>query len=251
MSKHLQQLLLELGLQRIAAVLDDELGRAAAEATPVTELLQRLLSLENDARTERRAERRIKEAKLPDRKLLADFDFDFQKNIDKRQIMDLATLEFAKRKQGLVFAGNSGTGKSHIAKALLLIGCRQNYRCRYVTAATMLKELLAGRADNSLDKKLKSFLAPEILLIDEVGFDRLEQHDAANACLFHKVIDGRYCKASTIITTNIDFKQLGDYLGDPVITTATVDRMIHHSIIISIEGPSWRLHESRQLNSAK
>jgi DNA replication protein DnaC len=249
MSNHLQQLFLELGLQRIAAVLDDELGRAATEATPVTELLQRLLSLENDARTERRAERRIKEAKLPDRKLLADFDFDFQKNIDKRQIMDLATLEFAKRKQGLVFAGNSGTGKSHIAKALLLIGCRQNYRCRYVTAATMLKELLAGRADNSLDKKLKSFLAPEILLIDEVGFDRLEQHDAANACLFHKVIDGRYCKASTIITTNIDFKQLGDYLGDPVITTATVDRMIHHSIIISIEGPSWRLHESRQLNS--
>jgi DNA replication protein DnaC len=249
MSNHLQQLFLELGLQRIAAVLDDELGRAATEATPVTELLQRLLSLENDARTERRAERRIKEAKLPDRKLLADFDFDFQKNIDKRQIMDLATLEFAKRKQGLVFSGNSGTGKSHIAKALLLIGCRQNYRCRYVTAATMLKELLAGRADNSLDKKLKSFLAPEILLIDEVGFDRLEQHDAANACLFHKVIDGRYCKASTIITTNIDFKQLGDYLGDPVITTATVDRMIHHSIIISIEGPSWRLHESRQLNS--
>jgi DNA replication protein DnaC len=251
MSKHLQQLFLELGLQRIAAVLDDELGRAAAEATPVTELLQRLLSLENDARTERRAERRIKEAKLPDRKLLADFDFDFQKNIDKRQIMELATLEFAKRKQGLVFAGNSGTGKSHIAKALLLIGCRQNYRCRYVTAATMLKELLAGRADNSLDKKLKSFLAPEILLIDEVGFDRLEQHDAANACLFHKVIDGRYCMGSTIITTNIDFKQLGDYLGDPVITTATVDRMIHHSIIISIEGPSYRLHESRRLNSTK
>lgn len=251
MSKHLQQLFLELGLQRIAAVLDDELGRAAAEATPVTELLQRLLNLENDARIERRAERRIKETKLPDRKLLADFDFDFQKNIDKRQIMELATLEFAKRKQGLVFAGNSGTGKSHIAKALLLIACRQNYRCRYVTAATMLKELLAGRADNSLDKKLKSFLAPEILLIDEVGFDRLEQHDAANACLFHKAIDGWYCKASTIITTNIDFKQLGDYLGDPVITTATVDRMIHHSIIISIEGPSWRLHESRQLNSAK
>ena len=119
MSKHLQQLFLDLGLQRIAAVLDDELGRAAAEATPVTELLQRLLSLESDARMERRAERRIKEAKLPDRKLLADFDFDFQKNIDKRQIMELATLEFAKRKQGLVFAGNSGTGAAtHMSSVL-------------------------------------------------------------------------------------------------------------------------------------
>jgi len=247
----LKQLILELGLHRIAAVLDDELGRAVAEATPMSELLLRLFTLENDARTERRAERRIREARLPDRKLLADFDFDFQKSLDKRQVMELATLEFARRRQGLVLAGNSGTGKSHIAKALLLIGCRQDLRCRYVTAATMLKELLAGLADNSLDKKLKLFLAPDILLIDEVGFDRLEQRDAANACLFHKVIDGRYCKGSTIITTNIDFKQLGDYLGDPVITTATVDRMIHHSIIISIQGPSWRLHESRQLNSAQ
>jgi len=247
----LKQLILELGLHRIAAVLDDELGRAVAEATPMSELLLRLFTLENDARTERRAERRIREARLPDRKLLADFDFDFQKSLDKRQVMELATLEFARRRQGLVLAGNSGTGKSHIAKALLLIGCRQDLRCRYVTAATMLKELLAGLADNSLDKKLKLFLAPDILLIDEVGFDRLEQRDAANACLFHKVIDGRYCKGSTIITTNIDFKQLGDYLGDPVITTATVDRMIHHSIIISIQGPSWRLHESRRLNSAQ
>lgn len=254
MSKHpddLHDLLRDLGLQHMAAVLDQELGQAAIHATPTTELLRRLLRQEIDARMERRVERRVKEAKLPERKLLDDFDFDFQKGIDKKQIMDLATLDFARRKQGLVLAGNSGTGKSHLAKALLLIGCRQNFRCRYTTAAGMLKELLAGLADNSLDSKLKRFLAPEILLIDEVGFDRLEQHDAANASLFHKVIDGRYCKGSTIITTNIDFKQLGDYLGDPVITTATVDRMIHHSIIITAIGPSWRLYESRQLNAPK
>jgi len=115
----------------------------------------------------------------------------------------------------------------------------------------MLQELLASLADNTLEQKLKRFLSPEILLIDEVGFDRLEQHDPRNANLFHKVIDGRYCKGSTMLTTNIDFKQLGDYLGDPVITAATVDRMIHHSIIINIEGPSWRLHESQQLNAKK
>ena len=145
----------------------------------------------------------------------------------------------------------SGAGKSHIAKALLLIGCQKTFRCRYVTATMMLRELLASLADKKLEQKLKRFLTPEILLIDEVGFDRLEQHDARNANLFHKVIDGRYCKGSTIITTNIDFKELGDYLGDPVITAATVDRMIHHSIIINIEGPSWRLHESKQLNARK
>jgi DNA replication protein DnaC len=238
-----------LKLKRMAAALDEELSRAARETIPSAELLERLFALEAGALTERQIERRIKEAKLPERKLLADYDFDFQTGVDKRQIMELATLGFAERRQWVLLAGNSGTGKSHIAKALLLTCCQKNFRCRYVAATAMLQELLAGLADNSLEQKLKLFLAPEILLIDEVGFDRLEQHDARFACLFHKVIDGRYCKGSTIITTNINFKELGDYLGDPVITAATVDRMIHHSVIINIEGPSWRLHESKKLNA--
>lgn len=240
-----------LKLNRLADALDEELARAAGEATPCAELLERLLALEACARTERQIERRIKEAKLPERKLLADFDFSFQSGVNKQQILELATLGFAGRRQGVIIAGNSGTGKSHIAKALLLVGCQKNHRCRYVTASTMLRELLAGLADNTLEQRLKRFLSPEILLIDEVGFDRLEQHDARNACLFHKVIDGRYCKGSTIVTTNIDFKELGDYLGDPVITAATVDRMIHHSVIITIQGPSWRLHESQKLNAGE
>ena len=240
-----------LKLNRMTDALDEELARAARETTPCAEVLERLLALEAGALTERQIERRIKEARLPERKLLADFDFAFQTGIDKRQIMELATLGFAGRSQGVILAGNSGTGKSHIAKALLLIGCQKNFRCRYVTASAMLRELLASLADNTLEQKLKRFLSPEILLIDEVGFDRLEQHDARNACLFHKVIDGRYCKGSTIITTNIDFKELGDYLGDPVITAATVDRMVHHSVIITIQGPSWRLHESKKLNAGK
>lgn len=228
--------------------MDDELARVVQESCPPTDLLERLFTLEANALIQRRIERRIKESKLPDRKLLSTFDFVFQKGVDKTRIMELAKLDFVDRKQGVIIAGNSGTGKSHIAKALLLLGCRKTYRCRYTTAADMLRELIASLADDTLDKKLKHYLSPDILLIDEVGFDRLEQQDASNANLFHKVIDGRYCKGSTMITTNIDFKELGDYLGDPVITTAIVDRMVHHSIILNIEGPSWRLHESQQLN---
>ena len=240
-----------LKLKKIASILDEELAKAVKETTPGIDLLDRLLGLEACALFERQVERRIREAKMPERKLLVDFDFGFQIGVNKQQIMELATLDFASRGQGVVLAGNSGTGKSHIAKALLLIGCQKNFRCRYITASAMLRELLASLADNTLEKKLKYFLAPEILLIDEVGFDRLEQHDARNACLFHKVIDGRYCKGSTIVTTNIDFKELGDYLGDPVITVATVDRLVHHSVIINIQGPSWRLHESQKLNIEK
>jgi len=163
--------------------------------------------------------------------------------------MELAKLDFVRRNQSLVIAGNSGTGKSHLAKALLLIGCAQQFRCRYTTATDMLATLLAGRADNTIPERLKRYTSPQILLIDEVGFDRLEQEDAKQAALFFKVIDGRYCKGSTLLTTNIDFQELGDYLGDPVITTALVERLIHHAIIINIQGPSWRIHESKKLNA--
>lgn len=231
------------------AALDQELARAAQQRSPATELLERLLAVETQSLLERRVERRIKESRLPERKLLADFDFVFQTGVDKAQIMELAKLDFVRRRQSLVIAGNSGTGKSHLAKALLLVGCAQSFRCRYTTATDMLATLLAGRADNTMALRLKEYTAPEILLIDEVGFDRLEQEDARPAALFWKVIDGRYGKRTTLLTTNIDFKDLGDYLGDPVITTAMVDRMIHHAIIINIQGPSWRLHESKKLNA--
>lgn len=212
-------------------------------------MLERLLSREAEALIERRIERRIKESKLPQRKLLSDFDFDFQKGIDKGQILELSKLNFVDQRQGIVLAGNSGTGKSHIAQALLLIGCQKLYRCRYTTSADMLKDLIAGTPDGTSENKLKRYISPDILLIDEIGFDRIEQQDARNASLFFKVIEGRYCKNSTIITTNIDFKVLGDYLGDPVATTAIVDRMVHHSIIINIEGPSYRIFESQKLNT--
>jgi DNA replication protein DnaC len=245
----IRQHLKTLKLPGIQKVLEKELAEAAQKALPPTELLERLLAIEANALIERRVERKIRESRLPDRKLLSDFDFTFQSGMDKAQVLEIAKMDFVERKQGLVIAGNSGTGKSHIAKALLLIGCTRMYRCRYTTAADMLRDLMASRADQSFHRKLRQYTAPDILLIDEVGFARLEQQDTKNASLFFKVIDSRYCKGSTLLTSNIDFKDLGDYLGDPVITTASVDRIVHHSIILNIQGPSWRMHESKKLNT--
>ncbi len=238
-------------MKRMEKELDNQLAMALKEKLSPSVFLERILALEANDLQQRRIERRILESKLPQRKLLADFDFSFQTGMDKAQIMELATLSFVQRKQGIILAGCSGTGKSHIAQALMLIGCQTCLRCRYTTAAAMLKDLMAGIADTTLDRKLKTYIAPELLLIDELGFDRLEQESARNASLFFKVIDGRYCKSSTIITSNIDFKDLGDYLGDPVVTTAIVDRMVHHSVIISIDGPSYRMHESGKINNRK
>lgn len=241
-----------LKLFKIEQALDEILTRAAGENLSTLQVIERLLEAEAAALMERRIERRIRDAKLPERKLLEDFDFAFQTGIEKNQILDLASLAFVDQKQGLILAGSSGTGKSHIAQALLLKACQRLYRCRYTTAAQMLSDLLAGLADGSLDRKLKAYCRPQILLIDEVGFDRLEQESARNASLFFKVIDARYGKASTWLTSNVDFKALGDYLGDPVITTAIVDRMVHHAIILNINGPSFRMHQSKILNrSAK
>lgn len=237
-----------LKLRKIEEILDDEMLGAAKNKLSASELIERLLSEEVKAMTDRRIERRIKESKVPDRKLLVDFDFNFQTGLDKTLIMELATLRFIERKQGVIFAGSSGTGKSHIAKSLTLLACQKLYRCRYTTASDMIKDLMSGMADNSYEEKLKKYSRAELLVIDEIGFDRLEQESSRNASIFFKVIDARYCKGSTIITTNIDFKELGDYLGDPVITTAIVDRLIHHSIIINIEGPSYRMHQSKELN---
>lgn len=237
-----------LKLVQMEKQLDTVMTRAASERLPVSAAVEQLLESEVSALIERRIERRIRESKLPERKLLADFDFEFQPGLDKQQIMELATLAFIDKKQGIIMAGGSGTGKSHLTKALLLIGCQKMYRCRYTTAADMLKTLMSGVPDNTLDQKLKIYTRPDILLIDEVGFDRLEQESARNASLFFKVIDARYGRASTLVTTNVDFKELGDYLGDPVITTAIVDRLVHYSIIITIDGPSFRMHCSRQIN---
>jgi DNA replication protein DnaC len=246
--EQIHRYLTELKLPKIKEMLSDELHRLNQGESSTLQLLHRLFDAQAQYQCERRIERRIRESKLPERKMLADFNFDFQPSLDREQLLQLATMNFVHQRQGVILAGNSGTGKSHIAKALALEGCKQNIRVRYTTASDMLKTLFSSLADDSLDEKLKQYINPELLIIDELGFDRLEREDSRNANLFFKVIDGRYTKLSTVLTTNVDFEQLGHYLGDPVVTTAIVDRMVHHSTVISIEGPSWRVEESKKLN---
>lgn len=155
-----------LKLRRMNDLLDEELGQVARGQSTAIQMLQRLLEAEAQGKLERRVERRIRQSKLPERKTLIEFDFDFQPGLDRALVLELATMGFVPCRQGVILAGNSGTGKSHIAKALALEGCKQGYWVRYTTAAEMLQTLFASLADDSLEQRIRQYLQPELLVID-------------------------------------------------------------------------------------
>lgn len=225
---------------------------ASAEPLPSTlDVLTRLLETEVNARRERGIASRITRARFPAPKTLEEFDFAFQTGVDRGEIERLATLSWLERRQSLVFGGMSGTGKSHLAVALGHLACVAGYRVKYTTSASMLSDLHLAHATQTLPKSLRAYLRCDLLIIDEVGLDLPErqQPGAYDAGLFYKVIAGRYEKTrSTILTSNIDWKHWGEYLGDAVASAAIIDRLVHHSYTINIEGPSYRMHQHKRLN---
>lgn len=221
-----------------------------AEPTPDQSRLEWFWSLlESQVRTrvENRIERRIREARLPERKTLEGFDFDFQPSLDRDLILELGTLAFLDEGVNLLLGGQSGTGKSHIAKALALNACTDNRRVRYTTSADMLSALNSSLADSTLPDALKAYARPELLVIDEVGMEQVERMVASRAGLMQKVLLPRYNdRRSTIITSNIPWESWGDYLEDHLGAAALLDRLIHHSHVIVIDGPSYRDHAHRK-----
>lgn len=241
-----QDLLRLLGLRDALNALDDALPPDPAQRVAALSLTARLLQEESDRRRERRIERRFRESMLPERPTLTTFDFDFQPTLDRALVMDLATLAWVGRHEDLVIIGQSGTGKSHVAKALCVLGCGQERRVRYTSCADMLSELHASLADGSLREALKAYTKPELLLIDDLGYDTIEQEQARDAQLLYKVLDARHGVASTVITSNLEAEKWADYLGNPYVTVALLDRLLFHATAITINGPSYRLNTHRE-----
>jgi DNA replication protein DnaC len=205
--------------------------------------LWRLLEPQINRRIEGRFERRLRESRLPARKTFAQFDFPFQPELDRDLVMELATLRFVEQGKNILLAGFSGTGKSHIGMALCLNGCAENLRVLYTTSAAMLAELNASLADGTLEEAVKPYVGADLLMIDEVGMEQVERKDACRSGLMQKILLPRYNEQrSTIVTSNIDWDAWGDYLDDHLGATALIDRLLHHSHVIVIKGPSWRDH---------
>jgi len=238
-----------LGLKLLAEEYQQMVDKANERETCYYEFISDIVQAEAATKRQRRIEYLIKNSRLPQPlKMLADFDFDFQPKLDRRLVMDLASLEFIERKESILFLGDVGTGKSHIAQSLSLMACQSGYKTYYTTCSELINDLNAGVYEKNLEKRMRKYINPELLLIDEMGHDRLELQIVKEAHLLFKVIDQRYKdNKSLIFTTNIEEPDWAEFLGDPISTAAIIDRIFHHSVIVKIDGPSYRKYQSELL----
>ncbi|MBI5399092.1 ATP-binding protein [Candidatus Saganbacteria bacterium] len=201
--------------------------------------LEQLIDEELDVKNKRAIERRVREAKFPAINTLDQFDFSHPKRIDKKLILELFDLKFIERKEWVIFVGNSGLGKTHLAKALGYAACNKGYRVLFTKTAHVVSTLQAAQSDNSQDKSLKCFTKPDLLILDEAGFLPLDQ---GQANLLFQVISDRYeySRGATIITTNLAFKDWGRIFHDSMLAQAIVDRVMHRRQVVKIEGDSYR-----------
>jgi DNA replication protein DnaC len=253
-TQHMQEQFIEncryLGLKLLEEEYQQMVDKANEHDAGYYELIRDIVQAEAAAKRQRRIEYLIKNSRLPQPlKMLADFDFDFQPKLDRRLIRDLASLEFIERNESILFIGRTnGVGKSHLAQSLALMACQGGYKTYYTTCSELINDMNAGVYEKTLDKRMKKYINPELLLIDEMGHDRLELQMVKEAHLLFKVIDKRYNdNKSLIFTTNVEEPDWPEYLGDPVTTSAILDRIFHHSVIVNIDGPSYRKYQSELL----
>ena len=180
----------------------------------------------------------VKMAGFPRLKTLADFDFEYQPSINKQQIYDLNSLRFIEKQENVIFYGNSGVGKTHLATAIGITAAQNRNSTYFIKCAELMEILHKAQLEGRLTERLKKFCGYKLLIIDELGYLPISKEDSK---LFFQLIDRRYERNSTIITTNINFSQWDEIFGDALIADAIIDRLLHHSTVVTIKGKSYRL----------
>lgn len=218
-----------------------ELADAARKNRSHHDVVLRLLAGELEATQARSIERRIRLAKLPARRTLDTFDWQWPKVINREQIQHLFTLAFLRQRQNVVFIGTVGLGKTHLATALALEACQHNHNVLFTSAVDIINTLAEARAENRLRKAIRRYVTPAALAIDELGYLPV---DRVGAELLFQVLGERYEKGSTIITTNRPYKEWGKtFANDATLASAVLDRVIHHCETVIIKGKSYRLKD--------
>ena len=229
-----------LRLYRVEAELTTLLEQAAKRDLGYTNFLDELLALEVRAKAEKHLAMRTAMARFPFHKTLESFDFKFQPSIDPKVIRELAAGRYIENAENALLLGPPGVGKTHLAVALGLAACAQGVRTLFTTATGLIATLGKAFGENRLDERLKLLTQPQLLIIDEIGYIPIDRHGAN---LFFQLVSRRYERGAIILTSNQSLGAWGDVFGDPVIATAVLDRLLHHSITVNIRGESYRLRE--------
>jgi DNA replication protein DnaC len=244
------ELCLGLKLERMAAEWPALAQAAAAGEDSYADFLEKLLSAEIGARSERTRQTLLKLATLPAVKTLEQYDFSFASGAPRAQIQELAALTFIERAENVVLLGPSGVGKSHLAMALAYRAVMATIKTRFITAADLMLQLAAAKTQGRLREYFnRAVLGPKLLVVDEIGYLPFGR-DEAN--LFFNVVAKRYERGSMILTSNLLFAQWASaFADDQTLTAAMLDRLLHHAHIVQIAGESYRLKDKRKAGQVK
>jgi DNA replication protein DnaC len=237
MNEELEQLLKNLKLRRILDIYEEQLRAAEKEDVTYTEFITRLLRAQWHARQEHALEWRIRNAKLPERWSLDTFPFARQPGVNRKQIRSFAELEFVAKKENILFIGPTGVGKTGLASGILLKALENGYRCQFVKAQDLFDDMYASLADRSSRHLLKRLARLDVLLIDELGYLNLKPEQSN---IFFKLMEERYRRKPTIVTTNLSYDEWAGFLGNRSMVEAMLSRIRHHCHTVRIDGPSLR-----------
>ncbi len=245
-NKILEEKLTTLKLQYFLENYQAAAQLAAESKMPYLEFLAELVEGETSERNERAVERRLRNSKLPFEKSMDQFQWSHPEKINRLQIENLMRLDFIDKKANALIVGGSGLGKSHIASSLIRQACLKGYNALFTSAIEIVNYLTAARAANCLDKALKRYLRPDVICCDEIGYLPI---DKLGCDLLFQVVSQRYERGSIIITSNKPFKNWTEiFHNDAAVTSAILDRLLHHSEVVIIEGKSYRMKDRASLN---
>ena len=221
--------------------LESQIRQATENGVSYGDFLLELTDIELRIRAENRDKRRVREARFPLLKPLETFDFHAVPNLNKRSIKELTSCDYIKERRNIIFMGRSGTGKTHLATALGLEACQQNFKTRFVSGYALANELIEAYDDRDLSRIVNRYKRFDLLVLDELGYVPFSKEGAE---LLFQVLAERHEQGSIIITTNLGFADWTKIFGDPNMTAALLDRLTHNAHIIECDWDSYRLKQS-------